>query len=267
MGGTGSGRWDPRELLCERCGYSIEGLDEEGDCPECGEPVRESLPERRVGSAWQRRADAIGLARASLEVLGNPRRCFRRVAIEDATIAALLWRQLSVASALGSLAIVGGVSGSMLRQRISPSPGSWSDVIAWALLVPIVMFTLWVLTVIEQRGIRFFGARNGYRITRRVSRVVGAHAASGWVLAGALMVAGWAIGEMIYGIARAGDGPISWFEWWSPLLLQVPGFVAGFLVFECLAYLGMRGCRYANRPRLRLDESPTASPASRSASP
>jgi hypothetical protein len=35
-------------LLCERCGYVLEGLDERGACPECGQPIAESLPSRRT---------------------------------------------------------------------------------------------------------------------------------------------------------------------------------------------------------------------------
>ena len=31
----------------------IEGLDTQGHCPECGKPIAESLPERRIGTPWQ----------------------------------------------------------------------------------------------------------------------------------------------------------------------------------------------------------------------
>ncbi|QYK46965.1 MAG: hypothetical protein KF838_09230 [Phycisphaeraceae bacterium] len=50
-------RHDPRDeftLLCERCGYVLEGLDHGGNCPECGKPIAESLPRNaRPGSPWQ----------------------------------------------------------------------------------------------------------------------------------------------------------------------------------------------------------------------
>ena len=45
---------DDTTLLCERCGYSLEGLPHTHTCPECGVPIRESLPAQRTGSPWQR---------------------------------------------------------------------------------------------------------------------------------------------------------------------------------------------------------------------
>ena len=44
----------PREPLCGACGYRITGLPVAGRCPECGEPVRDSLPGgKRQPTAWQ----------------------------------------------------------------------------------------------------------------------------------------------------------------------------------------------------------------------
>ncbi|HOW71833.1 MAG TPA: hypothetical protein PKY77_14630 [Phycisphaerae bacterium] len=40
---TGPG-FSPREPLCDHCGYRITGLPLTGLCPECGTPVRDSLP-------------------------------------------------------------------------------------------------------------------------------------------------------------------------------------------------------------------------------
>ena len=44
----------PREPLCDQCGYCITGLNISADCPECGWPVRYSLPGgRRQSTVWQ----------------------------------------------------------------------------------------------------------------------------------------------------------------------------------------------------------------------
>ena len=42
------------DVLCEHCGYTLNGLSPSGRCPECGEPVAESLAESgRTLTAWE----------------------------------------------------------------------------------------------------------------------------------------------------------------------------------------------------------------------
>lgn len=43
-------------LQCESCGYDIRGLTAADRCPECGIRAAESMPERRIGTPWQRGA-------------------------------------------------------------------------------------------------------------------------------------------------------------------------------------------------------------------
>ena len=42
------------DLLCERCGYVLNGLPADGRCPECGTPLDESVNYRRHPPAWER---------------------------------------------------------------------------------------------------------------------------------------------------------------------------------------------------------------------
>jgi len=41
------------DILCEDCGYTLNGLPESGRCPECGKPMAESLGTRRTGPPWE----------------------------------------------------------------------------------------------------------------------------------------------------------------------------------------------------------------------
>jgi hypothetical protein len=71
------------DLLCEQCGYRLNGLADDGNCPECGTPVAGSTtasPRRppawedpAAGSAWRR------WRLTSLSALLTPSRFFRRL--------------------------------------------------------------------------------------------------------------------------------------------------------------------------------------------
>lgn len=65
---------DEYTLLCEKCGYVVEGLDIAGVCPECGKPIEESLPERRVGTPWQQEPGVKSLVRTWWMTLRHPKR-------------------------------------------------------------------------------------------------------------------------------------------------------------------------------------------------
>lgn len=44
----------PGDILCEACGYTLNGLPAEGNCPECGTPVAFSTTQsRRTSPAWE----------------------------------------------------------------------------------------------------------------------------------------------------------------------------------------------------------------------
>src|SRR5439155_6058558 len=40
------------DLLCEFCGYTLNGLPAESNCPECGMPIASSLGQKRTPPPW-----------------------------------------------------------------------------------------------------------------------------------------------------------------------------------------------------------------------
>ncbi len=84
--------FSPRELLCDECGYRIVGLPLETRCPECGLPVRDSLPGgRRRPTLWEqhefRPRGFVELLRMQGEVLRGDS-LFRRVPVQQGLSAA-----------------------------------------------------------------------------------------------------------------------------------------------------------------------------------
>lgn len=71
------------DWLCEGCGYVLNGLPPDGNCPECGQPMRESAADLRHGPLWEQ-PDANGpLARfflTTVAVLFRPTRFYRSFA-------------------------------------------------------------------------------------------------------------------------------------------------------------------------------------------
>ena len=71
------------DWLCEGCGYVLNGLPPGGNCPECGQPMRESAAELRHVPLWER-PGAVGPLRVFLAtttaVIFRPTRFYRSFA-------------------------------------------------------------------------------------------------------------------------------------------------------------------------------------------
>lgn len=112
-----------------------------------------------------------------------------------------------------------------------------------------VTLVLYLLTRIEEWGIRYFGSRRGWRITPAVARTITAHAAVGWLTAALLF---WPLMILNYmyepsRIVQPGADTV-WPVVLAVLQSALPflGAFIGLLVFEALVYIGARRCRFAN---------------------
>ena len=68
------------DLLCEFCGYTLNGLPPDGRCPECGRAVADSLGAQRHPPAWESPAPPPAWARflkTTLALIFSPSRFYR----------------------------------------------------------------------------------------------------------------------------------------------------------------------------------------------
>jgi len=244
---------DEYTLLCERCGYVIEGLPDGGNCPECGEPIAESLPAARAGSPWQREPGEAAWLRTAWRTLTHPRRTAAELRVQPDVRFGLFAHHVLAAAVLAGLAVAGGTTRveELLHGRPIRGTGeSAAAVFGTALLGFVVVMLLagvafHALSRVEERGIRFFSKRRGGRVTRTIARVVIAHAAVGWPVAVIGAIVGGLAAEFLLLATRCEPGPLRTAIVQLPWVLALPGF----FVFEWFAYVGMRSMKFANRER------------------
>ncbi|MFI4882724.1 MAG: hypothetical protein ACIAQU_09085 [Phycisphaerales bacterium JB064] len=251
---------DSYTLLCERCGYVIEGLAEDSVCPECAKPVAESMPGRRPGTPWQQRRGLRPMLHTWWLVVRHPLRT-----LDTMTVARPRMRLLLLLAALPFGQLM-GIAMILLLEVEHPIPNgsmSWTPgsamgslslgAIIGLALTPLAALALWLLTWIEARGLVLFGAQAGTRMHPDLAHTIVRHGAVGWLLAGLgatlILPLAWSYESemgLIYGHPKYG-GPADW-----TIALATAGVflaILGFLAFECFAWLGLRRCKFANRSR------------------
>lgn len=69
------------EVLCEHCGYGLDGLPPSGLCPECGKPIADSTTDdRRIDPPWELPGPLISrFCRTTIQVIASPTHFFRHI--------------------------------------------------------------------------------------------------------------------------------------------------------------------------------------------
>src|SRR3954467_6090975 len=69
------------DILCEQCGYTLNGLPESGQCPECAAPIAQSTTgDGRVLPPWEVRPSLRTFLATTAEVTFRPTRFYRTLA-------------------------------------------------------------------------------------------------------------------------------------------------------------------------------------------
>jgi hypothetical protein len=230
------------DFLCERCGYILNGLGPEADCPECGKPAWESHPGRRVGTRWFQRLRPKEVSRAFWAFVLRPSSIF---AIEPVGKRHSLAHIILFSFAAGFL-----YSGSLdsIQPHIFEADSSAVDFMMPFMTFIVAALLFLGLIAIEYAGIRFFGNKNKWRITGSHALTICAVSSPGWVIglvAGVLPVL--LVIALDEGHLWIRNGTLSIYNPVNLMLVIIP-FVFGLLWFETLVYIGMRRMKYANPP-------------------
>jgi hypothetical protein len=250
------------DVLCEHCGYVLNGLPPGGRCPECGELVADSLGTQRLPTAWdtavtahpgRRFAGLRPFLSTTWAVIMSPGKFYKTLAVrvppESARsfavihwwIAGSLFALAAAAHADWFLYVIGGI-------RMFDIPHAELPVF-FAGLAGYTFAAYWFLDMTTRLAARLTtweGSYRGYRVpVETVRRAMYFHAAH--YLPVAAMAATTVVGFRVWWVLMYRNG-VSPADGAVPYLYTLSGQVIVSAVYLFWTYwVGMRNILYANR--------------------
>jgi hypothetical protein len=161
-------------LLCEKCGYIVNGIPMDSLCPECATPIEESLPGYRGPTSWERDgAPGVRFVTATLQLIFTPTKFFRSMKSRaDLDVSASFARvHLFISGILfGTTAYVHGIWAWPIIWYARPIHSRWG----YGILI-VAMFSAaayWLLELTAYVAARLTAWEAAYRGLRLPQRVV-----------------------------------------------------------------------------------------------
>ena len=229
------------DLLCERCGYTLNGLPPDGNCPECGQPVRASAFPDRAPPAWE---SGHHFWATTAAVIFRPTRFFRQSTSRGDGAASARFGARNIAIASGLFALAASIHAQWLVDYNSGSPmAPAAQLLVFAVLWSLIFFALIYLTRLAARLTNWEASYRGLRLSVPVvRRALDYHAAH--YLPVALIALATVITFRVLQVRHLSFG----YEHVNAYLYTLSGEVvvgAGYL-FQTY-WIGMRNLMYANR--------------------
>ena len=159
------------DVLCEGCGYTLNGLPATGNCPECGKEIDGSLGAGRGLTGWEIRPSREAFLETTLAILSAPRDFYGELATRVDTPQALLFARChrAIASLLFFVAALAHTTTMQLGTAIQLNL-PWlvvaclvAPLVIYACLAGVTALAAW-LSSLEAR---YWGMRLPHRIVRR----------------------------------------------------------------------------------------------------
>jgi hypothetical protein len=173
------------DLLCEKCGYILNGLNPEGNCPECGAPIAPStIANPRQPSSWEQpqtgQAAAVRFLATTFAVVFQPTRFYRNITARDNPAPAQRFARIHWFLAAVLFGLTSWMHWAWYEQTIVKTPVP-STLVSIGFLVELIAITLVLIVLTTNLAVKLTaweGAHRGYRLpVRVVMRALYFHAA------------------------------------------------------------------------------------------
>ena len=238
------------DLLCEACGYVLNGLPPTGRCPECGKPIADSIGENRIAPSWETAdAKAHGFFHTTMDLIFTPTAFYRTLAVRGSLQAARSFARIHWWIAAGLFGLTAATHAFWYWFLLgAQQPGLNSPVIAGIFAATVILLT--IATYIALDGITRLAARltnwegtyRGFRLPYDiVLRGLYYHAAHYFPVA--LLAAITVIGHQLLLFLQI-LSPLTSDRYLYVLSAQV--ILSAIYLFQTY-WIGMRNMMYANR--------------------
>jgi hypothetical protein len=228
------------DLLCEGCGYTLNGLPTSGNCPECGKPIPESMGEHRHLSPFEIEPSLKSFVSTTRSVLFHPTEFYRTPLVRAHTDEARRFSQihLTIATVLFALTTVGHAQ---FVFEVFAIDSRWVIVLA-VIGTPLILVLMLLLTKLatwlSAIEARYWGMRLPYQV---VARGLAFHTAH--YLPVGLLAAGVVWGYRLMLIQQWTNHASDWKYLYA---LSVTVLLAAGYLFRTY-WVGMRNMMHANR--------------------